>query len=157
MPVWEGVVASVSIPVIFAPCRRDQRLLVDGALLCNIPMDYFPLDESLVFWLVGPGGPEGPGAEDRAGSATPEDVLRAGFPSYVRRLLDCSMRFRDRRLVDARAPGCRLIRVSSGGLGATHFTLSRRQQLNAIIDGMVSTMRGVWAFRLSGLNGSAMP
>ena len=28
MPVWQGVVASMSIPVIFAPCRSDQRLLV---------------------------------------------------------------------------------------------------------------------------------
>ena len=150
MPVWQGVVASMSIPVIFAPCRSDQRLLVDGALLCNIPLDYFPLDESLVFWLVGPGD------NDPLGPATPDDVLGAGFPSYVRRLLDCSMRFRDRRLVEVLDPGHRLVRVSSGGLGATHFTLSRRQQLNAIIDGMVSTMRGVWAFRMAP-GGTAAP
>jgi predicted acylesterase/phospholipase RssA len=143
MPVWKGVVASMSIPVIFAPCRSDQRLLVDGALLCNLPLDYFPLDESLVFWLAGPG------ADDPLVSATPDEVLGVGFPSYVRRLLDCSMRFRDRRLVEALRPGNRLIRVGSGGLGATHFTLSRRQQLNAIIAGMVSTMRGVWAFRMA--------
>lgn len=146
MPVWEGVVSSMSIPVIFAPRQINDQLLVDGALLCNIPLDYFPLDESLVFWLADP---------DHGGTGgTPPvpagDILGTGFPSYVRRLLDCSMRFRDRHLVADRDPGPRLVRVGSGGLGGTQFTLTRRQQLHAIIDGMASTMRGMWAFRMAG-------
>ncbi len=38
-PLWQGVRASMSIPVIFPPVRVDDRLLVDGAVRNNLPID----------------------------------------------------------------------------------------------------------------------
>ena len=41
-----------------------------------------------------------------------------------------------------------IIEVQSGGLQALSFSLSQREQLKAIMSGIVSTMEGIWKFRM---------
>lgn len=38
-PLWKAVRASLSIPGVFPPVRRGKRLLVDGAVLDNLPIN----------------------------------------------------------------------------------------------------------------------
>ncbi|MCW3019754.1 MAG: rane protein, partial [Solirubrobacterales bacterium] len=37
-PLWAAVGASISLPLIGPPMRRDDRLLIDGSLLDNLPV-----------------------------------------------------------------------------------------------------------------------
>ncbi len=37
--VMEGVLASISIPPWFAPIEKDGQLIVDGGVLCNLPIE----------------------------------------------------------------------------------------------------------------------
>lgn len=40
-PIWQGIRASISIPIVFKPVEYDGKLLVDGGVLNNVP--YKPL------------------------------------------------------------------------------------------------------------------
>jgi NTE family protein len=47
-PLYEAVGTSMSLPGIFAPVRRDGRLLVDGGVLSNLPVDQMATGEGPV-------------------------------------------------------------------------------------------------------------
>lgn len=38
-PLWENLLASSSVPILFKPVRRNGSLLVDGGLLNNLPVE----------------------------------------------------------------------------------------------------------------------
>lgn len=69
-PVWEAVGASMSLPGLTPPVRRDGLLLVDGGVLNNLPVDLISTTEGPVVAVdvmvrelrgVGPAGPRGLG------------------------------------------------------------------------------------------------
>ncbi|MDE3214668.1 MAG: patatin-like phospholipase family protein [Bacteroidota bacterium] len=38
-PLWENLLASASVPLLFKPVRREGAMLVDGGLLNNLPVE----------------------------------------------------------------------------------------------------------------------
>jgi hypothetical protein len=49
--VWKTIIASCCIPLLFQPVKIDNCTLVDGAILNNLPLEFFPIEKSLCFWL----------------------------------------------------------------------------------------------------------
>ena len=50
-PIWRAVRISCSIPLYFRPVIENDKIYVDGAVVCNYPIDYFrdDLDHTLGF------------------------------------------------------------------------------------------------------------
>ena len=51
--VCDAVVASMCVPVLFEPYTIDGVMYVDGGLTENVPINYFPEDESVILRVVG--------------------------------------------------------------------------------------------------------
>lgn len=49
--VWKSIIASCCIPLLFQPVKIDMCTYVDGAILNNLPLEFFPIENSLCFWL----------------------------------------------------------------------------------------------------------
>jgi NTE family protein len=80
-PLFEAVGASIALPLIGPPVRRDERLLIDGSLLDNLPLA--PMSET----------GEGPvlaidikGGEERPGSAHDTSPQRADASERLARI-----------------------------------------------------------------------
>jgi NTE family protein len=43
-PIWKAVRASCSIPMYFHPVKHEDKIYVDGGVMCNYPIDYFKND-----------------------------------------------------------------------------------------------------------------
>lgn len=52
LEVWRGVSASMSIPILFAPSRIGEEVLIDGGMLMNLPIDVFPIEKTIAFLLT---------------------------------------------------------------------------------------------------------
>lgn len=148
MPVALAVAASMSVPVLFRPMKWKDRLLVDGALLENVSASYFPLRHTLVFRL----------GRDTAEPCTATALCAVGFTGYLRRLLGCSLAHQEQLHLDstirAAAEGgsasiaLHIIDVYTGGSAETFsFRLTRKQQLDTIIAGLLLTHDAIFYIR----------
>jgi NTE family protein len=43
-PIWKAVRASCSLPMYFHPVKHEDKIYVDGGVICNYPIDYFKND-----------------------------------------------------------------------------------------------------------------
>lgn len=147
MPVMKAIVASMSVPLLFEPLEHENHMYVDGGMLDNVSLAYFPRNKSLAFKLGGPLTP-----------CSAADIKEAGISSFVKRLIDCSLHWNevliaghkaeDSKNRDPLTPNC--IQVFSGQLSTLTFRPSRTLQLQAILHGICSTHSGLWNLKDSG-------
>lgn len=52
LPMCDAVVASMCVPFLFEPCRIGELMCVDGGIVENMPVHYFPLEASIVFRVM---------------------------------------------------------------------------------------------------------
>jgi predicted acylesterase/phospholipase RssA len=43
---------SMGLPLIFAPCRVNETFYIDGCLTANYPIDFFPVEQTLIFSIL---------------------------------------------------------------------------------------------------------
>jgi NTE family protein len=78
-PMMEAVGASISLPLIAPPMRRERELLIDGSLLDNLPLEPMSASgEGPVLAIDIKGGEERP---RRAETSAPGDLPTGGRPS----------------------------------------------------------------------------
>lgn len=81
LSVAEAVVASMCVPILFEPCSIDGRVYVDGGLTQNVPLSFFPIDESLVIRLDPTDQP---------------NVVLGSWRSYISAVMSCSIRYSEK-------------------------------------------------------------
>ena len=141
MPVWKAIVASMSIPLLFQPVCHGGAMFVDGVLLENLALSYYPIQESLIFRLS-------------TSNASKPGLLEGGFYSYCKRLIECSLEWRETDAIKAAisprdSSKDHIIEVNSGCIEALQFTITSKMQSEAIIQGIISTLNGLWRLQLS--------
>jgi NTE family protein len=43
-PIWKAIRASCSLPMYFHPVKHEDKIYIDGGVICNYPIDYFKND-----------------------------------------------------------------------------------------------------------------
>lgn len=145
MFVWQGVMASMAVPLLFKPIHYAGHMYVDGAVVDNLPINTAPNDKILAFKLANPIHPK-----------TVDQIREAGFSAYIQRIFECGLEYREQGQIDREFPQNqkhKLIIVDSGCIGTLHFTFSRKEQVNTVLKGMISTHHGMWKARLGMLFG----
>ena len=145
MFVWQGVMASMAVPLLFSPVHYSGHLYIDGAVVDNLPLNTAPNDKILAFKLASP-----------IHVKTVDQIRESGFSAYIQRIFECGMEYREQGQIDRGFPQNqrhRLVRVDSGCIGTLHFTFSHKEQINTVLKGMISTHHGMWRARLGMLFG----
>lgn len=145
MPAWKAVVASMSVPILFEPVKYKDHLFVDGCAFETVPIKPFGDATAVLTFRFRVDVPKELG----------EEVLRGGFPSYVRRLMECCAHFHEKTqlegLMSQQHTQHRVIDVECGDIKALQFSITHKQKLDCVMRGMLSTLYGLWRFRLGEL------
>lgn len=133
VPVWKAVLASMSIPILFAPVTIDGDVFVDGALVdnapCNAIMD--SCRHTLLFHVT----------EDSSCQLNSETKGIGRLWRYVVSLLHCVT---ERTYANDRTKsGVTCIDIPVRHTSITNFALSRREKLDMVIRGIVFTYCGM--------------
>jgi predicted acylesterase/phospholipase RssA len=137
-PAWEGVRASIAIPGVLPPVVRAGELLVDGALLNNLPVDLMReriRDGKIIAVDLDPLGDEGPPADFEPTVSGWRLLARrmrrqagvAAVPSIIDVVLrskDIAGRRTQRAVVESAAVDL-LLRPPTGGCAAMDFRGAR--------------------------------
>jgi len=105
----DAVRASMSVPGVFQPIRIDERLLVDGGVVNNVPIDVaraMGADRLIVVDV-------GAGLGDEAALGSPASITM--------QVISILMDFQTRRTLEALQPGDVLIRPDLGAIGSADF------------------------------------
>ncbi|KGN41556.1 hypothetical protein N801_07020 [Knoellia aerolata DSM 18566] len=118
--VADAIRASAALPVLLPPVRTEDRLLVDGGILDNLPVHTLTeRDEGPVIAVnIGTGGAGGPGAVGSAGQATVRRTIRV--PSLGETLFR-TMMISGGDHSSAVGTGAYVISPSSMGVGLLEF------------------------------------
>lgn len=113
LEVWRGVLASMSIPVLFAPSRIGPEILVDGGLVANLPLDVFPLHKTMAFLLT----------------RTLTHRI-SGIKDYIMRVLYLAMDALERNQLESVSLSLRdrIIRIDTGNISSVEFSLTDTQR-----------------------------
>ena len=114
-----AVMASISIPGLFPPRRDEQRLLVDGGVLANLPVNVLTeRDEGpIVAVNIGLGGDARPRSADAADAAPP----RVRIPALGETLMRSMFIGSGGAVKEARDAGAIVVSPSSVGVGLLEF------------------------------------
>jgi NTE family protein len=106
----QAVRASLSVPIALAPVRLDGRVLVDGALSDNLPLDVAQTMGADVSIVVDLGSP--PVSEEELGTLL----------GVSRRIIDISLERADKRMLERLGPDDILIQPELGNFSSADFS-----------------------------------
>jgi len=117
LEVWRGVAASMSIPILFTPNRINDEILVDGGLLVNLPMDVFPLEQTIAFLLT---------------KTPPFRVTR--FTDYLLRVIYIALEALEKQRLESIPLNLRdhIISIDTGTFSSVEFTLTEEQRQSLV-------------------------
>lgn len=127
LEVWRAVMASMAIPLFFAPSRIGQNLYVDGAMAENLPLKIFPLDKTLAFLLT-------------RNMMTPQIL---GFRDYIQRILYVPLDALQTEQVKQipQALQNRIVRINTGNVSPIEFQMTDTEKQELIMLGAVAMHR----------------
>lgn len=91
-PLFEAIRASIAVPTLFQPVRRNGRLLVDGGLLNPVPIAPTMADDTELTIAVDLNGPPDPDwserrrREERGPESPARDDYRAAIRDFVQKI-----------------------------------------------------------------------
>jgi NTE family protein len=126
LEVWRGVMASMSIPLIFPPSRIGQRMYVDAGLCENLPLKIFPLAQTLAFLLV---------------RNTSTEIH--GFRDYLQRLFYVPLNALETEQIKTIPLGLqnRIVRINTGDISTFEFHITEKEKQELIWLGAVTMHR----------------
>jgi len=113
MSVAQAVIASLSVPMLFAPSRLEEAWYIDGAILCDLPIEVFD-GPVLAFQLC-----------------RPQQQDTRDWKEYIMTVLYLPMNHANelrQQRVQAQGVAHHILRIHTGPYGSFEFTLTETQK-----------------------------